>query len=130
VLQINILCGKQAGAEWVARRFPVRVGRAPSADLSLEEEGVWDWHLEINLDRAQGFMLSIQPGAFAAINTQPVEQSVRLRNGDVIELGAVKIRFGLSPTIHRSLRLREVLTWVALALLCLGEVALIYWLPG
>jgi len=40
------------------------------------------------------------------------------------------MQFGLSPTRHRSLRLREVLTWIAFALLCLGQVALIYWLPG
>jgi pSer/pThr/pTyr-binding forkhead associated (FHA) protein len=129
VLQLQILTGKMAGAQWAARHFPVRIGRAPDADLSLEEEGVWDFHLEINADPARGLVLSLQPGAFASINSRPVEQAV-LRNGDLIELGAVKLQFGLSPTRHRSLRLREVLTWIALALLCLGQVALIYWLPG
>ena len=77
---------------------------------------------------AEGFILSVLPGAVASIHNQPVEQAI-LRNGDVIEVGAVKLQFGLSPTRHRSLRLREVLTWVGLALLCLGQVALIYWLP-
>jgi len=118
-----------AGADCVARRFPVRVGRAPDADVSLEEDGVWDWHLEIEHRRFEGFVLSVQPGAFACINSQPVQQAV-LRNGDIIELGAVKMQFGLGPTRHRSLQLREALTWIALALLCLGQVALIYWLPG
>ena len=38
------------------------------------------------------------------------------------------MRFGLSATRQRSLRLREALTWLALAGLCFGQVALIYWL--
>ena len=129
MLQLKILTGKRAGAQWVARRFPVRIGRAADADLSLEEAGVWDSHVEIAVDPAKGFVLSLQPGAFASINSQPVEQAV-LRDGDLLELGAVKLQFSLSPTRHRSLRVREVLTWIALALLCLGQVALIYWLPG
>ena len=129
MIQLRILNGKKAGTEFVARRFPVRVGRAPDADLSLEEVGVWDWHLEIYFSPAEGFHLSVFPGAVASIDHQSIEQT-RLRNSDVIEIGAVKIQFSLSPTRHRSLRLREALTWVALGLLCLGEVALIYFLPG
>jgi hypothetical protein len=66
--------------------------------------------------------------AFVAVNGQRLEQPLVLRNGDVIELGAVKLRFGLSPTRQRSLRFREAVTWIALAALCLGQVALIYWL--
>jgi len=38
------------------------------------------------------------------------------------------MHFALSPTRHRSLRIREALTWIALAALCLGQIALIYWL--
>jgi len=128
VLQLTILDGKRTG-QWVARRLPVRIGRAPDADLSLQEDGVWDSHLEIALRPREGFVLTAQPGAFVSVNQQTVQEAI-LRNGDQIGMGAVTMRFGLSPTRHRSLRLREVLTWIALALLCLGEVALIYWLPG
>jgi len=129
VLQLNILTGKQAGTQWMARRFPARIGRSPDSDLALAEEGVWDRHLEIDLRPAQGFSLTAQSGALTSINSVPVEQA-HLRNGDIIDLGAVKMRFGLSPTRHRSLRLREALTWIALGVLCIGQVALIYWLPG
>ena len=129
MLQLKIIHGKTAGAEWVARRFPVQVGRAPEADLRLEEEGVWDRHLAIHLRPPDGFVLSVLPGAVASVNGQPVQEAI-LRNGDWIGLGAVKMQFGLSPTRHRSLRFREILTWVAFALLCLGQIALIYWLPG
>jgi hypothetical protein len=129
VIQLKVVGGTKVGAECQARRFPVRIGRAGEANLRLEDDGVWDLHLEIHPPQAEGFILTVQPGAFAAVNGQAVEQAV-LRNGDLIELGAARLQFGFTPTRHRSLRLREALTWIALALLCLGQVALVYWLPG
>jgi hypothetical protein len=127
VVQLRILNGKKAGVDWTARRFPVRIGRAAACDLSLEEEGIWDFHLELSIDPCQGILLSVQPDAFAAVNGQPVQQVV-LRSGDLIEIGALQVRFGLSATRHRGLRLREILTWLALGALCAGQIALIYWL--
>ena len=125
MLQLAILSGKMAGAQAVARHFPFRIGRAPAADLRLEEDGIWEQHLEINLNPAEGFLLTVQPNALAAINGQRVEQAL-LRNGDVIELGAVRLHFGLSGTRQRGLRVRELLTWIALGALCLSQVFLIY----
>ena len=55
MVQLQILSGKQAGALWVARRFPVHVGRAADNDLQLEEDGVWDEHLQLDFDPAEGF---------------------------------------------------------------------------
>jgi len=128
VLQLKILTGKMTGAECVARHFPIHIGRAPEVDLRLEEDGVWDWHLSIELSPAEGLIVSAQPDALVCVNNQPIQRA-RLRNGDLIEAGAVKMQFGLTPTRHRSLRLREVLTWIGFALLCIGQVVLIYWLP-
>jgi pSer/pThr/pTyr-binding forkhead associated (FHA) protein len=127
VVQLRILNGKKAGTDWTARRFPVRIGRAATSDLALEEDGVWDQHLELSLDSNHGVLLSVQPEAFAAVNGQPVQQ-VQLRSGDLIEIGALQLRFGLSAARHRGLRLRETLTWLALGALCVAQVALIYWL--
>jgi pSer/pThr/pTyr-binding forkhead associated (FHA) protein len=129
VIQLKILDGKKAGAEWVARHFPVRIGRITASDLCLEEEGVWDQHLRIDLRRGQGLVLTTASDAYVTVNGERVE-SARLRNGDTITLGSVRLLFGLGPTRQRSLRLRETLTWLALAALCLGQVALIYWLVG
>ena len=129
MIQLKILDGKKAGAEWVARRFPVQIGRAPRSDLCLEEEGVWDQHLRIELQRGQGLVLTAIAEGYVAVNGQLV-QSACLRNGDAITLGSVRLLFGLSPTRQRSLRLRETLTWLALAALCFGQVAMVYWLIG
>ena len=116
-----------AGAQCEARHFPFVIGRSSSAHCRVEEEGVWEQHLRILLDRKEGCLLSVQPEAIASVNGQVIREAV-LRNGDVISMGATQIRFLLGPTRQRSLRLREWLTWIAVGILCLGQVALVYWL--
>jgi pSer/pThr/pTyr-binding forkhead associated (FHA) protein len=127
MVQLKILSGKKAGAAWGARRFPVRIGRAASADLQLEENGVWDEHCRLEFDPAEGVVLRARPEAPARVNGQPVEQAV-LRNGDSIELGSLQLQFWLSEIKQRGFRLREALTWLGLAAITLGQLALIYWL--
>ena len=127
MVQLAILSGKTAGATWAARRFPVRVGRAQNCDLQLQEQGVWDRHFNIELDPAIGFVLSASPEALVVANNQPVRRAV-LRNGDVIEIGAVKLQFWLGEARRRGLGIREVLFWTLLAAITAGQIALIYWL--
>lgn len=127
MVQLDILSGKQAGTQWVARRFPFHLGRSPQSALVLEEPGVWDRHAEFTLRSGEGVTVSAMTDASIVVNGQPVRQAV-LRSGDLLETGSVKLRFGLGPTRQHSLRLREAMTWLALAALCLGQVALIYWL--
>ena len=127
MVQFSILSGKAAGSEWAARRFPVRIGRAPSADLRLEDEGVWDEHLILELDPSAGFIIETSSNALATINEQPLQRSI-LANGDLIELGSVKMQFSFSRTRQTGLRLREGLTWAAIAAISLGQIFLVYWL--
>ena len=125
MVQFNVLSGKQAGAVAVVRRFPFLVGRDPGAHLRLEEEGIWDRHLALELQMPEGFVLKVDPRARATVNDQAVERTL-LRNGDLIAIGSVRIRFWLSETRQLGLRAREFLTWAALAALCVGQVVLIY----
>jgi pSer/pThr/pTyr-binding forkhead associated (FHA) protein len=127
MVQLNVLSGEKAGAVWVARRFPVRVGRSPAADLQVTGEGVWDQHLELELSPAGRFVLSAQSDALATVNGQPVEQTV-LHNGDTIQIGSLKLQFWLSGTRQTGLRLLELLTWLGVAAVSLAQIALIYWL--
>lgn len=127
MVDLQILSGKQAGTRVVARRFPVRIGRSTANDLPLEENGVWDEHLELSLDPAQGFVLTAQPNALVSVNRETV-QTTRLRNGDTIEIGPVQIRFWLAATRQRGLRFREWFVWLVIAAISLGQVALVYWL--
>jgi pSer/pThr/pTyr-binding forkhead associated (FHA) protein len=127
VIHLKVLNGNAAGAECVARRFPFRIGRSQNSDFRVEADGVWEHHLDIELHSATGFVATVQPQTSVTINGRPAA-SATLRNGDVLELGAARIRFSLSPTRLRTLRLREVLTWMALAALFLCQIAVIYWL--
>ena len=125
MIQLKILSGKMAGTERVARQFPFHIGRSPAADLQLEEDGVWDQHVKLAFDAANGFVLSTHSNALATINGQAFHEVV-LHNGDALEIGALKICFWLGETRQASLRLREWLTWAALALITAGQVVLIY----
>ena len=127
MVQLKILSGKKAGTAWVARRFPVRIGRSSAADLQLEESGVWDQHLQLDFNPQEGMVLSAQPDALATVNGQSVRQAV-LRNGDAIAIGSLRMQFWLSETRQAGLRVREGLTWAGIAAISLGQIALIYWL--
>ena len=127
MIQLKVLSGKKAGTAWVARRFPVRIGRSASAELQVEDSGVWDQHLELHFNPAEGIVLSAQPNALAAVNGEAVQQTV-LRNGYAIDIGSLRLQFWLSETRQADLRLREGFTWAAIAAISLGQVGLIYWL--
>jgi hypothetical protein len=127
MVQLKVLSGKKAGTVWVARHFPVRIGRATNSDLQLEEDGVWDQHLQLDFRPAEGIVLNAQPNALLSVNGEPTNQAV-LRNGDAIDIGSTRMQFWLSETRQVSLRFREGLTWAGIAGISLGQVALIYWL--
>ena len=125
MFQLKVLSGKKAGTVWVARRFPVRIGRAAAADLQLEESGVWDQHLKLDLSPEEGIVLSAQPNALATVNGQPAHRVV-LRNGDAIDVGSLRMQFWLSEARQAGLSFREGLTWAGIAVVSLGQVGLVY----
>jgi pSer/pThr/pTyr-binding forkhead associated (FHA) protein len=127
MIQLNVLSGKRAGSQPVVRRFPFHVGRATGNDLQLDDAGVWDRHLALECQRSEGFKLVTAPDALSAVNDQPV-QNARLRNGDIITVGSVKLQFWLAAVRQRGLRLRERFVWALLLLVTLGQFVLIYWL--
>ena len=116
-----------AGAELLVRRFPASIGRSAASDFRLEGDGMWEQHLELDLNPTDGFVATSHPNALAAVNGRPFQHTI-LRNGDILELGSVKLRFWLGETRQRGLRFREWLTWAAFTLIAAGQVWLIYWL--
>jgi len=124
MVQLRILSGSRAGSTTAAGRFPFLIGRAANADLPLVEPGVWEQHLQITLE-GECFHLHLLSGALATVNGEKF-QDHPLRNGDVIELGAVKLQFWLGDTQQVNLRWRERVIWIALLLLCLFQGWLMY----
>jgi pSer/pThr/pTyr-binding forkhead associated (FHA) protein len=129
MVQLRILSGQMAGDVQVVRRFPFCIGRAADNDLCLDDEGIWDYHFMLEFQKREGFTLQTFEEAFAAVNDAP-QKSARLRNGDIISFGSAKIQFWLAAPRQRGLRARELFVWALLALVTLGQFALIYWLLG
>jgi pSer/pThr/pTyr-binding forkhead associated (FHA) protein len=125
MVQFKILTGKMAGSLKVARRFPVRIGRSASADLPLDENGVWDQHLRVEFKPRQGFVAIPEENALFHVNGESAGE-VLLRNGDVLELGGAKVQFWLAETRQAALAWREWLVWIGVACVCLAQVALVY----
>jgi pSer/pThr/pTyr-binding forkhead associated (FHA) protein len=124
MVQFRVLSGSMAGAEVTARHFPFRVGRAASVDLRLEAPGVWQHHFELHCRYPEGFEVVCQPEVLTNLNGRRVQSAI-LSNGDVIELGGVKLQFWLSPTRQPSLGLREWFVWLGLATLVLFQLGVI-----
>jgi pSer/pThr/pTyr-binding forkhead associated (FHA) protein len=129
MVHLKVLSGKQAGSVHALQKFPCLFGRSSAADICLEENGVWDRHSELIHDQSGTFVLRCFSDAGLCVNGRPVIEA-SLRNGDLIELGAVRLQFWLAETRQRSLCAREWLTWTAFTLLCLGQIYLIYLLAS
>ena len=125
MIQLLILSGSRAGARWAACRLPFSIGRSAQDDLRIEDDGVWDRHARIELQDRRRALLTASEQALTSVNGQPIRESV-LRNGDIVQIGSAQIQFTLTPAMHRSLRFREALTWIGIALMALAQVALVY----
>jgi hypothetical protein len=88
---------------------------------------VWDEHFQVSFNPAAGFALETKPDALVTANGQPVQRTI-LRNGDLIEIGSLKLQFWLDEARQRGLRFGEILAWTIIAAVCISQVALIYWL--
>ena len=124
MLQFNILSGSKSGKSWVAEAYPLQIGRAAGAGLRLEEAGVWDKHAEVRFDAAEGYILTGLKGAITSVNGTAI-QEVRLRNGDVIEMGSVKLQCWLAEVKRRDAASRETVLWASLIALTIAQIILI-----
>lgn len=127
MIELRILEGLQAGGQWTARHFPVRIGRSPESDLVLEDQGVWDHHAEIGYEAASGFYMTPLSEGAVIVNHHPVE-SATLKNGDTLTLGGALIQFWIAPAKQRRFGFVELLIWLALLGLFAAQFQLIRWL--
>ncbi|HWD19683.1 MAG TPA: FHA domain-containing protein [Verrucomicrobiae bacterium] len=124
MIRLEVLGGSKAGAVFAASRFPIRLGRASSNDIILEDSGVWPSHLSICRE-GDDAILQVETDAMLQLNGEPVQRKP-LRNGDIIGVGSVNVQFSFTAVRQSSLAFRESLTWVMLVALGLGEVAIAY----
>lgn len=125
MLQLTILAGKTAPATVRLRGTSACIGRGPAHDICMDDDGVWEKHLRIMLEPNLQFLARCRPETHMVINGQTVNESP-LRNGDIIELGAAKLRFGFAETNLRRHATREAATWMLIVLVLLLQIGLIY----
>jgi len=124
MVRLEVLAGSKTGAVFTGTRFPICAGRAANNDFSFEDDGVWPNHFSIQRQRNE-LIIQAEANAFLTVNGESIQHAT-LRNGDVIGVGAARVQFGFTPMRQSSLAWRERLTWVAIAALGFGEVAIAY----
>jgi hypothetical protein len=102
---------------------PFLVGRR-GANLELEQPGVWERHFIIDRSKDGTFVAVPQTDAVLTRAGRILTEATPLRNGDVLEAGAVRLQFRLRAARQRSLSALETLTWVGLGVLVVVQVAL------
>ena len=125
MISIQLLNGKRTGAKVEARSFPFFIGRGSASDWVVEEPGVWERHVGIELDASKRFQLKVHPEALARLNGASVMEAP-ISNGDIIDLGSLRLQIWLSKADQKDLRLRETASWLAVACLFTSQIALIY----
>ena len=123
MLEARILTGNRTGTVIPINRFPFSFGRQ-GADCVLADPGVWDRHFTISLGPDRAFELVCTESAVIS-SDQRTFANLCLRNGEIVEMGAVRIEFRLSRTSPRPGRLAEGILWGSLGLVVLAELALV-----
>lgn len=127
MVQLRALTGKNAGTTYPVPQFPSVIGRSNAADVLIEGDGVWDQHAALDLDPSDRFHIARISEAILLVNGELASEAL-LRNGDLIDVGSVKLQFWLSEPHQKAFRFREVATWAGLGIFLVLQLALIYWL--
>jgi pSer/pThr/pTyr-binding forkhead associated (FHA) protein len=128
MVQLNVLSEENLPQLFQSKSFPVRIGRGEDCHLQLTDTGIWANHLELNLNKDHQFTIRTTSEATAMVNGQPLEGLQLLHNGDLIEIGMVKIQFWLGTVQQKTLGIREFAVWALLLIVTVVEIYLLRWL--
>lgn len=125
---LQVIPDRGAPSEIHVRSFPFRVGRSGSNDLQIADRGIWAEHIALDLNLTEKeIVLSASTEALCFVNgTRTVRHN--LRGGDVIQIGACRIIFNLSPSPQGALRLRQAFAWALTVLVVAAQAALVVFL--
>jgi len=115
--------GLDSAGVFASKGTPFSVGRR-GADLVLGEPGIWDRHLVIEKGKDRRFVVVPQPPATVVMAGKVLAGATSLHNGDVLELGLIRLQFRISATKQRRLVALETITWLGLACLAGLQVGL------
>ncbi len=88
--------GRYAGRSLAVRQSLLVVGRDPDCHLSLSgEAALAGRHFRMEENAAGVFVCTLSPDASLKVNGLPLEGDRLLREGDILEVGATRIRFSV-----------------------------------
>lgn len=127
MVELSVLSGPDRGRVLTVGTLPAVVGRAGSGVTHLSGPGVWDRHFELRESVDGRVVLRVLGEARVCVGAEAVSEHV-LRNGDEMEVGSLRMRFGLSRPGSRSLVGREVGFWWVCGVLMVVEGLLMGWI--
>tara|TARA_B100000482_G_scaffold116829_1_gene84403 strand:+ start:414 stop:803 length:390 start_codon:yes stop_codon:yes gene_type:complete len=103
--------------------FPFKIGRSKNCHHRIEAKGVWPFHIVLEQDGENGIVVKNESEGSLLINSLKISKSVRLKNGDVLQFGAVGFRFWFAP-IEQSYLTSEFNIWFGLVIIIICQVIL------
>lgn len=129
MFRLTVLEGKRRGQYFDIPSYPFVVGNNVEADLRMPDVGVWNNHVAIELKAGGEPHLKRLGEGVVSVNADPATFS-KLRNGDLIVVGAAVFRFSLSPAPLKNLGRIPVVVWFVVGAVMLLELFCIAFLLG
>lgn len=129
MFRLTVLEGKRRGQHFDIPSYPFVVGNNVEADLRMPDVGVWNNHVAIELEAGGEPHLKRLGEGVVSVNADPATFS-KLRNGDLIVVGAAVFRFSLSPAPLKNLGRILVVVWFVVGAVMLLELFCIAFLLG
>ena len=121
--ELVVVSGQKSGMLVRMSRFPFTIGRSV-ADLCLAEPGIWEAHFRIELSPDHRFSLRAEEGRIVSINGVAAAAK-SIPDGATIGCGSVDLRFQISPTTPRDLRVQRLAVWAVVGGVVLLELCIL-----
>ncbi len=128
MVELMVLTGPQSGSHLLIPRLPACVGRSREVEVPLSGPGVWDRHFDLVTTPEGRVALRTIGEARVMIDSVSVTERP-LRNGELLEVGGIKLRFLIVESSQQPLTAREFSVW-ALATAIVGLQGYLVWWTG
>jgi hypothetical protein len=89
---LRILTGELKGKEFLINQGRMRIGRSPSAEVSLPSyKDLADFQAQIRVRKGEAVLSNLEPKLGVLVNEQGLTEERKMKLGDVIQIGSAKI---------------------------------------